>query len=210
MSALVPASVLLRRGNRTILFVPTTVTPVSNRAADQAKIAGDGALAADWGSLRYCGRRQVMAEGFSSPCNGHCHSTVTSTSVGLSAARARCSTLFGIGLPTLVAAHVPDSVDVCFQSENGIIDIGMQPLPEKEFAWNGLRDAGGRPIGVISEPARSDRLSRSVLSGLVISTLPSAADCRSMRPAIWPTGWFPEKLFPAWAGQWISLGVRSA
>ena len=73
-----------------------------------------------------------------------------------------------------------------------VFDIGMQPLPEKEFAWNGLRDAGGPPIGVISGPARSDRLSRSVLSGLVISTLPSSADCRSMRSAIWPTGWFPE------------------
>lgn len=51
----------------------------------------------------------------------------------------------GIGLPTLVAHHLPSGVEVFFQSENGL--IGMLPLPEEGFAWADLTDAGGRPVG---------------------------------------------------------------
>ncbi|RZL96545.1 MAG: 3-oxoacid CoA-transferase subunit B [Variovorax sp.] len=51
----------------------------------------------------------------------------------------------GIGLPTLVARHLPSGVEVFFQSENGL--IGMLPLPEEGFAWADLTDAGGRPVG---------------------------------------------------------------
>lgn len=53
----------------------------------------------------------------------------------------------GIGLPTQVASHLPDGVEVFFQSENGL--IGMRPLPNEEFAWSDLTDAGGRPVGAI-------------------------------------------------------------
>ena len=51
----------------------------------------------------------------------------------------------GIGLPTQVAHHLPRGVNVFFQSENGL--IGMLPLPEEGFAWAGLTDAGGGPVG---------------------------------------------------------------
>ena len=34
----------------------------------------------------------------------------------------------GIGLPTFVANHVPDGVNIFFQSENGLIGTG--PIPE--------------------------------------------------------------------------------
>jgi acetate CoA/acetoacetate CoA-transferase beta subunit len=51
----------------------------------------------------------------------------------------------GIGLPTRVARHLPQGVNVFFQSENGL--IGMLPLPEEGFAWADLTDAGGRPVG---------------------------------------------------------------
>ena len=51
----------------------------------------------------------------------------------------------GIGLPTLVAHHIPSGVNVFFQSENGL--VGMLPLPEEGFAWADLTDAGGRPVG---------------------------------------------------------------
>jgi acetate CoA/acetoacetate CoA-transferase beta subunit len=53
----------------------------------------------------------------------------------------------GIGLPTLVAAHVPPSVHVFFHSENGI--MGMSPLPGEGYEDVNLTDAGGRPVGAL-------------------------------------------------------------
>jgi acetate CoA/acetoacetate CoA-transferase beta subunit len=53
----------------------------------------------------------------------------------------------GIGLPTLVAAHVPPSVHVFFHSENGI--MGMSPLPGEGYEDRNLTDAGGRPVGAL-------------------------------------------------------------
>ena len=50
----------------------------------------------------------------------------------------------GIGIPTLVANYVPDSVHVFFQSENGLIGTG--PLPEEGMTQRLLTDAGGRPV----------------------------------------------------------------
>jgi acetate CoA/acetoacetate CoA-transferase beta subunit len=53
----------------------------------------------------------------------------------------------GIGLPTMVAQFLPAGIDVCFQSENGI--IGMQALPQEAIASRDLTDAGGAPIGAL-------------------------------------------------------------
>ena len=50
----------------------------------------------------------------------------------------------GIGIPTLVANYVPDSVHVFFQSENGLIGTG--PLPEEGMTQRRLTDAGGQPV----------------------------------------------------------------
>src|SRR3984893_7248120 len=53
----------------------------------------------------------------------------------------------GIGIPTLVANHLPAGVNVFFQSENGLIGTG--PVPEPGMAHPTLTDAGGRPVSAL-------------------------------------------------------------
>ena len=50
----------------------------------------------------------------------------------------------GIGIPTLVANHLPPGVNVYFQSENGLIGTG--PVPEPGMAQSRLTDAGGKAV----------------------------------------------------------------
>jgi acetate CoA/acetoacetate CoA-transferase beta subunit len=50
----------------------------------------------------------------------------------------------GIGIPTLVANHLPEGMQVFFQSENGLIGTGA--IPAEGMAHPLLTDAGGRPI----------------------------------------------------------------
>src|ERR1044071_9184415 len=50
----------------------------------------------------------------------------------------------GIGIPTLVANHLPQGIRVFFQSENGLIGTGAPP--EEGMAHPTLTDAGGRPV----------------------------------------------------------------
>jgi len=50
----------------------------------------------------------------------------------------------GIGLPTLVANYIDPSIDVYFQSENGLIGLGPKPSDEDIDLY--LTNAGGQPV----------------------------------------------------------------
>lgn len=52
----------------------------------------------------------------------------------------------GIGIPTLVANHVPEGIEVEFQSENGVLGMGAFPLEGEEDA--DLINAGKQTITV--------------------------------------------------------------
>jgi acetate CoA/acetoacetate CoA-transferase beta subunit len=68
----------------------------------------------------------------------------------------------GIGLPTLVANHLPIGIDVYFQSENGI--IGMGPVPEEGMEEPDLTDAGG---GFVSALPGATSIDSAVSFGLI-------------------------------------------
>src|SRR5690625_3697662 len=53
----------------------------------------------------------------------------------------------GIGMPTLVANHIPDDVNVMFHAENGILGAG--PAPKKGEEDENICNAGGLPITVV-------------------------------------------------------------
>lgn len=57
----------------------------------------------------------------------------------------------GIGIPTMVANHVPSEREVIFQSENGV--IGMGPAPEKGHEDPWLINAGKQPITLVKGAA---------------------------------------------------------
>ncbi|MGG5811551.1 3-oxoacid CoA-transferase subunit B [Falsiroseomonas sp. CW058] len=50
----------------------------------------------------------------------------------------------GIGIPTMVADHVPPEREVILHSENGILGMGPAPAPDKVNAW--LVNAGKQPV----------------------------------------------------------------
>jgi acetate CoA/acetoacetate CoA-transferase beta subunit len=53
----------------------------------------------------------------------------------------------GIGLPTLVANHIPAGINVILQSENGMIGMGPAPEPGKENPE--LTNAGGALVSIL-------------------------------------------------------------
>lgn len=52
----------------------------------------------------------------------------------------------GIGLPTMVAAHVPNGMNIVFQSENGI--LGMGAAADENSINKNIVNAGGMPVTI--------------------------------------------------------------
>jgi acetate CoA/acetoacetate CoA-transferase beta subunit len=104
----------------------------------------------------------------------------------------------GIGIPTLVANHVPEGVQVFFQSENGLIGTGSPP--EEGMAHPMLTDAGGRPVTALPGAStfdsamsfgliRGGHLDLTVLGGLQVD--------QQGRLANWM---IPKKMVPGMGG----------
>src|SRR3954463_2195829 len=104
----------------------------------------------------------------------------------------------GIGIPTLVANHVPEGVSVFFQSENGLIGTG--PIPEEGMAHPALTDAAGHPVMALPGASTFDSaISFGLIRGghLDLTVLGALQVDQSGRLANWT---IPDRMVPGMGG----------
>jgi len=107
----------------------------------------------------------------------------------------------GIGLPTLVANHIPTDREVILQSENGV--IGMGPAPAAGQEDYDLINAGKQPVTLLPGGCFFHHADSFAMMRGVIWMSASWAPSRSPHTATWPTG-TPARQTPSppWAVPW--------
>ena len=108
----------------------------------------------------------------------------------------------GIGIPTLVANHVPPGIAIEFQSENGVMGIGQFPFEGEEDA--DLINAGKQTITTMPGASFFDSaVSFSMIRGKHIDLTVLGA-WRLLKMGILQIGKFQGKWLKEWEVQWTS------